>query len=135
MFRSFRSPVKKSSVAKTLQFDSDPHQDVNSEGQSVDHPVAIMPSSLQPLIGQIAETAEEKYRLLEQRDKILRQGKYMLLFTCTIFQLFLFYICIYNTACFFCSKTKEIRLGPVQSVCGHMSRYVPREGALHERNP
>lgn len=67
------SPAKKSSVAKTLQFDSDPQQDVSSEGQSVDRPVIIMPSSLQPLIGQIGETAEEKYRLLEQRDKILRQ--------------------------------------------------------------
>lgn len=67
------SPAKKSSVAKTLQFDSDPQQDVSSEGQSVDRPVIIMPSSLQPLIGQMGETAEEKYRLLEQRDKILRQ--------------------------------------------------------------
>ncbi|KAM6978447.1 germinal-center associated nuclear protein-like [Tautogolabrus adspersus] len=27
------------------------------------------------LIGQVAETAEDKYRLLEQRDKILRQGR------------------------------------------------------------
>lgn len=90
MFCSFRSPAKKSSVAKTLQFDSDPQQDVSSEGQSVDRPVIIMPSSLQPLIGQIGETAEEKYRLLEQRDKILRQRKYTSLFTCMPFQLFLF---------------------------------------------
>uniref|UniRef100_A0A3B4ANF1 Germinal-center associated nuclear protein n=1 Tax=Periophthalmus magnuspinnatus TaxID=409849 RepID=A0A3B4ANF1_9GOBI len=34
-----------------------------------------LPSSLLHLIGQTAETAEEKYRLLEQRDKILRQGR------------------------------------------------------------
>ncbi|XP_060732789.1 germinal-center associated nuclear protein [Tachysurus vachellii] len=67
------SPAKKFSAAKTLQFDSDLQQDVGSECQSIDRPVIIMPSSLQPLIGQIAETAEEKYRLLEQRDKILRQ--------------------------------------------------------------
>ncbi|TSK92908.1 Germinal-center associated nuclear protein [Bagarius yarrelli] len=64
---------KKSAVAKTLQFESEPQQDVRSESQSVDRPAVVMPSSLQPLIGQIAETAEEKYRLLEQRDKILRQ--------------------------------------------------------------
>ncbi|XP_053352443.1 germinal-center associated nuclear protein [Clarias gariepinus] len=66
------SPVKKPVVAKTLQFDSDPQQDVSLEGHSVDRPM-IMLSSLQPLAGQIAETTEEKYRLLEQRDKILRQ--------------------------------------------------------------
>lgn len=81
MICSFRLPAKKSSIAKTLQFDSDPQQDISSEGQSVDRALTSIPSSLQPLIGQIAETAEEKYRLLEQRDKILRQCKYIFLFT------------------------------------------------------
>ncbi|KAL0964023.1 hypothetical protein UPYG_G00317270 [Umbra pygmaea] len=62
------SPMKKSSIAKSLQFD-EPQQDSGFEGQSSDRP---MPSSLLHLIGQLAETAEDKYRLLEQRDKILR---------------------------------------------------------------
>uniref|UniRef100_A0A4W5P0G4 Germinal-center associated nuclear protein n=1 Tax=Hucho hucho TaxID=62062 RepID=A0A4W5P0G4_9TELE len=66
------SPVKKPSIVKTLQFESEPQQDSSSEGQSSDRPV---PSSLLHLIGQLAETAEEKYRLLEQRDKILRAGR------------------------------------------------------------
>ncbi|KAI4878707.1 hypothetical protein NFI96_013487 [Prochilodus magdalenae] len=69
------SPAKKPSVAKTLQFESDPQEDVGLEGQSVDRPVTNLPSSLQHLIGQLAETSEEKYRLLEQRDKILRQSR------------------------------------------------------------
>ncbi|CAB1346720.1 unnamed protein product [Coregonus sp. 'balchen'] len=66
------SPVKKPSIAKSLQFESEPQQDSSSEGQSSDRPV---PSSLLHLIGQLAETAEEKYRLLEQRDKIMRAGR------------------------------------------------------------
>lgn len=35
----------------------------------------LVPSSLVHLVGQVAETAEDKYRLLEQRDKVLRQGE------------------------------------------------------------
>uniref|UniRef100_A0A673YSM1 Germinal-center associated nuclear protein n=1 Tax=Salmo trutta TaxID=8032 RepID=A0A673YSM1_SALTR len=66
------SPVKKPSIAKSLQFESEPQQDSSSEGQSSERPV---PSSLLHLIGQVAETAEEKYRFLEQRDKILRAGR------------------------------------------------------------
>ncbi|XP_067459089.1 germinal-center associated nuclear protein [Thunnus thynnus] len=66
------SPVKKSSMVKSLQFDSEPQKESSTETQSSERPV---PSSLLPLIGQLAETAEEKYRLLEQRDKILRQGR------------------------------------------------------------
>ncbi|TNN68550.1 Germinal-center associated nuclear protein [Liparis tanakae] len=58
------SPVKKSSIAKSLQFDSEP--------QSSERPV---PSSLLHLLGLTPETAEDKFRLLEQRDKILRQGR------------------------------------------------------------
>ncbi|KAJ8012892.1 hypothetical protein DPEC_G00047600 [Dallia pectoralis] len=63
------SSLKKPSIAKSLQFDTEPQQDSGFEGQSSDRPV---PSSLLHLIGQLAETAEDKYRLLEQRDKILR---------------------------------------------------------------
>ncbi|KAJ3592539.1 hypothetical protein NHX12_007666 [Muraenolepis orangiensis] len=68
------SPVKKSSIAKALQFDSEPQHEGSSDSQSYssEHPV---PSSLLHLIGQSAETAEDKYRLLEQRDKIMRQGR------------------------------------------------------------
>lgn len=65
---TFSSPVKKSPLARSLQFD-DPQ--IGSDPNS-DRPI---PSSLQHLLGQTAEGAEEKYRLLEQRDKILRQGR------------------------------------------------------------
>uniref|UniRef100_A0AAX7SS42 Germinal-center associated nuclear protein n=1 Tax=Astatotilapia calliptera TaxID=8154 RepID=A0AAX7SS42_ASTCA len=65
------SPVKKPSPVKALQFDTEPQKE-SSTSQSSERPV---PSSLLPLIGQVAETAEDKYRLLEQRDKILRQGR------------------------------------------------------------
>lgn len=133
MFCSFRSPAKKSSVAKILQFDSDPQQDVSSEGQSGDRPEIIMPSSLQPLIGQIAETAEEKYRLLEQRDKILRQCKYTLLSTCMLFQLFLF---IYKHrmvfVCLFVSvrpkrtdlDMSKVFVGTCPDMCPEKERYM-----------
>lgn len=78
MFWSFfRSPCKKPLVAKTLQFDSEPQLDLGLE--SINRPAVSLPSSLQHLIGQLAETSEEKYRLLEQRDKILRQCKYVFL--------------------------------------------------------
>ncbi|XP_054471888.1 germinal-center associated nuclear protein [Anoplopoma fimbria] len=66
------SPVKKSSLAKALQFDTEPQRESRTEAQSSERPV---PSSLLHLIGQMAETAEDKFRLLEQRDKILRQGR------------------------------------------------------------
>lgn len=66
------SPVKKSSSAKSLQFDTEPQRESSTEAQSSERPV---PSSLLHLIGQLAETAEDKYRFLEQRDKILRQGR------------------------------------------------------------
>lgn len=59
-------------MVKSLQFESEPQQEVSTEPQPSERPV---PSSLLHLIGQVAETAEEKYRLLEQRDKILRQGE------------------------------------------------------------
>ncbi|XP_055071228.2 germinal-center associated nuclear protein [Misgurnus anguillicaudatus] len=69
------SPIKKSSIAKTLQFESESPLESVSEERSVERPVINLPSVLQPLIGQVAETAEERYRLLEQRDKLLRQAR------------------------------------------------------------
>uniref|UniRef100_A0A8C7Y7E0 Germinal-center associated nuclear protein n=1 Tax=Oryzias sinensis TaxID=183150 RepID=A0A8C7Y7E0_9TELE len=72
VFSSFSSPVRRASPAKVLQFDADPQKEIKTESLSSERP---MPSSLLPLIGQVAETAEEKFRLLEQRDKILRQGR------------------------------------------------------------
>uniref|UniRef100_A0A3Q3DZS7 Germinal-center associated nuclear protein n=1 Tax=Labrus bergylta TaxID=56723 RepID=A0A3Q3DZS7_9LABR len=66
------SPVKKSSLAKSLQFDTEAPRESGSDASTSERPV---PSSLLHLIGQFAETAEDKYRLLEQRDKILRQGR------------------------------------------------------------
>lgn len=58
-------------MPRSLQFDADSQRDNSSDPQSSERPV---PSSLLHLVGQMAETAEDKYRLLEQRDKILRQG-------------------------------------------------------------
>ncbi|KAF3842809.1 hypothetical protein F7725_001658 [Dissostichus mawsoni] len=66
------SPVKKSSLAKALQFDTEPQKESSSEAPGSERPV---PSSLLHLMGQLAPTAEDKFRLLEQRDKILRQGR------------------------------------------------------------
>ncbi|XP_035860182.1 germinal-center associated nuclear protein isoform X2 [Sander lucioperca] len=66
------SPAKKSSSAKSLQFDAEAQRESSTEAQSSECPV---PSSLLHLVGQVAETAEDKFRLLEQRDKILRQGR------------------------------------------------------------
>ncbi|XP_069554900.1 germinal-center associated nuclear protein [Brachyistius frenatus] len=66
------SPVKKSSLAKSLQFDTEPQKESSAETQSSERPV---PSSILHLIGQVAETAEDKFRLLEQKDKVLRQGR------------------------------------------------------------
>ncbi|KAJ8247072.1 hypothetical protein GJAV_G00258440 [Gymnothorax javanicus] len=70
------SPVKKPSIAKALQFDTEPQLEPRVEGQSPERPTdGSLPSSLLHLVGQVCENAEEKYRLLEQRDKILRQGR------------------------------------------------------------
>lgn len=92
---SFSSPVKKS---RCLQFEDSPepvpdfqvlertmertvehtveHPVERPVERSVERPVERpVPSSLLHLVGQMAETVEEKYQLLEQRDKILRQGR------------------------------------------------------------
>uniref|UniRef100_A0A8C9WGI3 Germinal-center associated nuclear protein n=1 Tax=Scleropages formosus TaxID=113540 RepID=A0A8C9WGI3_SCLFO len=71
------SPVKKPQIAKSLQFESEPQNDPSPELHGSDRPAGTvpLPSSLLHLVGQVAETSEDKYRLLEQRDKILRQGR------------------------------------------------------------
>ncbi|NXN07993.1 GANP protein, partial [Indicator maculatus] len=63
------SPSKKSGLRKALQFDTDLF-DSGAEGQSLE---AL--SSLGNLVGLVAETSEERYRLLDQRDKIMRQAR------------------------------------------------------------
>ncbi|XP_027950549.1 germinal-center associated nuclear protein isoform X1 [Eumetopias jubatus] len=65
------SPVKKPSLLKTHQFEGDPF-DSGSEGSEGLGPCV---SSLSSLIGTVAETSEEKYRLLDQRDRIMRQAR------------------------------------------------------------
>lgn len=64
------SPVKKSGLLKTHLFEGDSF-DSGSEGSESP---GLCVSSLSALIGTVAETSEEKYRLLDQRDRIMRQG-------------------------------------------------------------
>ncbi|NWY07443.1 GANP protein, partial [Nothoprocta ornata] len=66
------SPAKKSSLRKALQFETD--YDSSCEGQSSESLGASL-SSLSNLVGLVAETSEERYRLLDQRDKIMRQAR------------------------------------------------------------
>ncbi|KAM5281214.1 germinal-center associated nuclear protein [Ctenodactylus gundi] len=65
------SPVKKPTLLKVRQFEGDPF-DSGSEGSEGLGPCV---SSLSALIGTVAETSEEKYRLLDQRDRIMRQAR------------------------------------------------------------
>ncbi|XP_048202018.1 germinal-center associated nuclear protein [Perognathus longimembris pacificus] len=65
------SPVKKPSLVKAHQFEGDPF-DSGSEGSEGLGPCV---SSLSTLIGTMAETSEDKYRLLDQRDRIMRQAR------------------------------------------------------------
>ncbi|XP_030309809.1 germinal-center associated nuclear protein [Calypte anna] len=67
------SPAKKSGLRKALQFEADLF-DSSSEGQSTEALGASL-SSLSNLVGLVAETSEERYRLLDQRDKIMRQAR------------------------------------------------------------
>lgn len=64
------SPVKKPGLLKIHQFEADPF-DSGSEGSEG---LGSCVSSLSTLIGTVADTSEEKYRLLDQRDRIMRQG-------------------------------------------------------------
>ncbi|XP_048808587.1 germinal-center associated nuclear protein [Lagopus muta] len=67
------SPAKKPGLRKALQFEVDLF-DSGSEGQNSEAMGASL-SSLSNLVGLVAETSEERYRLLDQRDKIMRQAR------------------------------------------------------------
>ncbi|NXT03027.1 GANP protein, partial [Jacana jacana] len=67
------SPAKKPGLRKALQFEADMF-DSSSEGQSSEA-LGTSLSSLGNLVGLVAETSEERYRLLDQRDKIMRQAR------------------------------------------------------------
>ncbi|XP_032548670.1 germinal-center associated nuclear protein isoform X1 [Chiroxiphia lanceolata] len=67
------SPAKKPGLRKVLQFEADLF-DSSSEGQSSEG-LGTSLSSLGNLVGLMAETSEERYRLLDQRDKIMRQAR------------------------------------------------------------
>ncbi|KAM6307478.1 germinal-center associated nuclear protein [Aegotheles albertisi] len=67
------STAKKSGLRKALQFEADLF-DSSSEGQSSEALGASL-SSLSNLVGLVAETSEERYCLLDQRDKIMRQAR------------------------------------------------------------
>ncbi|XP_040417691.1 germinal-center associated nuclear protein isoform X4 [Cygnus olor] len=67
------SPAKKPGLRKALQFEADLF-DSSSEGQNSEA-MGTSLSSLSNLIGLVAETSEERYRLLDQRDKIMRQAR------------------------------------------------------------
>lgn len=66
----YSSPVKKPSLLKAHQFEGDSF-DSASDGSEGLGPCVL---SLSTLIGTVAETSKEKYRLLDQRDRIMRQG-------------------------------------------------------------
>ncbi|XP_073433623.1 germinal-center associated nuclear protein [Dendrobates tinctorius] len=65
------SSLKKTTFPKNLQFS------VQNTDSSLPPPDISMslPPSLSHLVGTVAETSEEKYRLLDQRDKIMRQAR------------------------------------------------------------
>uniref|UniRef100_A0A8C5IV17 Germinal-center associated nuclear protein n=1 Tax=Junco hyemalis TaxID=40217 RepID=A0A8C5IV17_JUNHY len=69
----FSSPAKKPGLRKALQFEAELF-DSSSEGQSSEG-LGTSLSSLSNLVGLVAETSEERYRLLDQRDKIMRQAR------------------------------------------------------------
>lgn len=92
-----------SSVAKTLQFDSETSLESVLEKGIIERPVFNLPSVLQPLVGQVAETAEERYRLLEQRDKLLRQGTPIYAFVlCAVFVFLALVMNVKEMIVFFC---------------------------------
>ncbi|KAM4012785.1 germinal-center associated nuclear protein-like [Anomaloglossus baeobatrachus] len=65
------SSLKKATFPKNLQFSV---QNTDIPSPPSDSAVSLPPSLLH-LVGMAAETSEEKYRLLDQRDKILRQAR------------------------------------------------------------
>uniref|UniRef100_A0A8D2LDC8 Germinal-center associated nuclear protein n=2 Tax=Varanus komodoensis TaxID=61221 RepID=A0A8D2LDC8_VARKO len=67
------SLAKKSGLKKSLQFEALTF-DSGPEGHCSEN-LELPTSSLNNLIGMVAETSEDKYRLLDQRDKIMRQAR------------------------------------------------------------
>ncbi|XP_053139055.1 germinal-center associated nuclear protein isoform X2 [Hemicordylus capensis] len=67
------SPAKKPGLKKSLQFETDTFA-LGSEGHGSEY-LEASASSLSSLLGMVAETSEDKYRLLDQRDKIMRQAR------------------------------------------------------------
>ncbi|KAJ6665356.1 hypothetical protein lerEdw1_004405 [Lerista edwardsae] len=67
------SIAKKPGLKKSLQFESDIF-DSGSESHGSEN-LEASASSLSSLVGVVAETSEDKYRLLDQRDKIMRQAR------------------------------------------------------------
>lgn len=64
------SPVKKPGLLKAHPLEGDPFD----SGSEVSEGPGPCVSSLSALIGTVAETSEEKFRLLDQRDRVMRQG-------------------------------------------------------------
>uniref|UniRef100_A0A670HVG0 Germinal-center associated nuclear protein n=1 Tax=Podarcis muralis TaxID=64176 RepID=A0A670HVG0_PODMU len=69
----YSSPAKKQGLKKSLQFEAYAF-DSGSEGHGPEIFEASA-SSLSSLVGLVAETSEDKYRVLDQRDKIMRQAR------------------------------------------------------------
>ncbi|XP_067844236.1 germinal-center associated nuclear protein isoform X2 [Heptranchias perlo] len=66
-----RSPVNKPSSSKSLQFENESQDSPGVEDQaSISECAGTLPSSL-----TVAVNPEEKYRVLDQRDKIMRQAR------------------------------------------------------------
>lgn len=63
--------MKKPGLLKAHPLEAGDPFDSGSEASEGSGPCV---SSLSALIGTVAETSEEKYRLLDQRDRIMRQG-------------------------------------------------------------
>ncbi|XP_069472142.1 germinal-center associated nuclear protein [Ambystoma mexicanum] len=68
------SPIKKSGSSKALPFDADSF-DSGSDGHSSDSVVSSLSASLSHMSSTLVENAEERYRALDQRDRILRQAR------------------------------------------------------------
>ncbi|KAK7877941.1 hypothetical protein WMY93_031417 [Mugilogobius chulae] len=156
---SFSSPVKKSSMPRSLQFEEPARESTSDQSPQPEmwtRPWTGLRTScgllLLHLIGQTAETAEEKYRLLEQRDKILRQGRqkrtHFLIGTCpdmcpekerymreTRKQLSVYEV-LPNTEMVRCSSPYSLTCGPRRAVKEYSRSSADQEEPLpHELRP
>ncbi|XP_051874599.1 germinal-center associated nuclear protein isoform X3 [Pristis pectinata] len=70
-----RSPVKNAS-SKSQKPESEPqHSPEMEDPVMISERIGTLPSSLSHLIGTVAVNPEEKYRVLDQRDKLMRQAR------------------------------------------------------------